>query len=79
MNGVTETKRLGTLIGGWQQNALRHSFISNRAALVGLGKAAMEAGNSESEAKRSYNDAKTEKDAKEYFAAPKKAKEKTGR
>lgn len=79
VNGVTETKRLGELIGGWRQNALRHSFISNRAALVGLGKAAMEAGNSESESKRSYNDAKTEGEAKAYFSKPKKVKSKTAR
>jgi integrase len=67
-NGESETKRLGKILGGWQQNALRHSFISYRAAQVGLGKTAMEAGNSEGEAKRSYNDAMSEQEASEYFA-----------
>jgi integrase len=66
--GNSETKRLGKILGGWKQNALRHSFISYRAAQVGLGKTAMEAGNSESEAKRSYNDAMSEAEAVEYFA-----------
>jgi hypothetical protein len=61
-------KRLGKVIGGWQRNALRHSFISYRAAQVGLGKAALEAGNSETEARRSYNDSKTEAEAGEWFA-----------
>lgn len=62
-----ETNRLGSLIGGWKRNALRHSFISYRAAQVGLAKTAMEAGNSESEAKKSYNDAKSEAEAEEWF------------
>jgi len=39
----------------------------------------MEAGNSESEAKRSYNNAMSEADAKVYFSAPKKAKAKKAR
>lgn len=63
-----ETSRLGELVGGWKPNALRHSFISYRAAQVGLGKTAMEAGNSESEAKRSYNNAMSEAEANKYFA-----------
>ena len=63
-----ETTRLGKLFpGGWRRNALRHSFISYRAALVGLAQTAMEAGNSESEAKSSYNDAKGADEAKEWF------------
>jgi integrase len=65
---VAETTRLGALVGGWRRNALRHSFISFRAALVGLAQTAMEAGNSESEAKRSYNDAKTREEAEEWFS-----------
>lgn len=65
---LAETSRLGKVIGGWQRNALRHSFISYRAAQVGLGKAALEAGNSETEARRSYNDSKTEAEAGEWFA-----------
>ena len=60
--------RIGRLIGGWKANALRHSFISYRAAQVGLGKTAMEAGNSEGEAKRSYNSAMSEVEANLYFS-----------
>jgi len=62
-----ETKRLGVLIGGWKANALRHSFISYRAAEVGLAQTAMEAGNSESEARKSYNDSKSPAEAKAWF------------
>lgn len=62
-----EVRRLGALVGGWRRNALRHSFISYRAAMVGLAQTAMEAGNSESEAKRSYNDAKSAAEAEEWF------------
>lgn len=64
----SETKRLGKPIGGWRPNALRDSFISYRAAQVGLGQAALEAGNSEAEAKRSYLHAKTKAEAKRYFS-----------
>ena len=63
-----ETTRLGSLIGGWKRNALRHSFISFRAAEIGLAQTAMEAGNSESEARRSYNDAKSKAEAADWFA-----------
>lgn len=63
-----ETARLGGMIGGWLPNALRHSFISYRAAVVGLGQTAMEAGNSEAEAKASYNDAKGRDEADEWFS-----------
>lgn len=62
-----ETTRLGKLVGGWKRNGLRHSFISYRAAIVGISQTAMEAGNSESEAKRSYNDAKSRSEAKAWF------------
>ena len=62
-----ETVRLGGLIGGWKSNALRHSFISYRAAIVGLAQTAMEAGNSEGQAKRSYNDAKGLDEASAWF------------
>jgi integrase len=64
---LSETTRLGKLIGGWKRNALRHSFISYRAALVGIAQTSMEAGNSESEARRSYNDAKTKAEARKWF------------
>lgn len=64
---LSETTRLGTIIGGWRRNALRHSFISYRATLVGLAQTAMEAGNSESESRRSYNDAKSKADGKAWF------------
>ncbi len=65
---LCETTRLGAFIGGWKRNALRHSFISYRAAVVGLAKTAMEAGNSESEAGRSYNDAKSPSEGEEWFS-----------
>lgn len=63
-----ETTRLGGFIGTWKRNALRHSFISFRAAQVGLAKTAMEAGNSENEARKSYNDAKGKDEADLWFA-----------
>lgn len=63
-----ETTRLGRLVGGWRKNALRHTFISMRAAQVGLAQTAMEAGNSESEAKKSYNDAKGADEADAWFS-----------
>ena len=63
----SETKRLGALVGGWKPNALRHSSISNRCAIIGVGKAAMEAGNSESETRRDYLDAVSEEEARDYF------------
>lgn len=66
-----ETTRLGKLVGGWRRNALRHSFISYRAAEVGLAQTSMEAGNSESEARASYNDAKSKAEAKRWFAVRK--------
>ncbi|GAA5124495.1 site-specific integrase [Luteolibacter yonseiensis] len=63
-----ETTRLGKLVGGWRKNALRHTFISCRGADVGLAQTSMEAGNSESEAKKSYNDAKGKDEAEAWFA-----------
>jgi integrase len=63
-----ETTRLGQLVGGWKRNALRHSFLSYRATIIGLAQTSMEAGNSESEARRSYNDAKTKDDGEAWFA-----------
>jgi integrase len=63
-----ETTRLGAFVGGWKRNALRHSYISFRAAMVGLSQTAMECGNSESEAKKSYNDAKGKDEARAWFA-----------
>ena len=64
----SECKRLGLFVGGWKRNALRHSFISYRAADVGISQAASEAGNSESEARKSYQDAKSKAEALEWFA-----------
>ncbi len=58
----------GAKIAGWQRNALWHSFISDCATRVGLAQTAMEAGNSESEAKRSYNDAKSKEEAEKWFS-----------
>lgn len=63
-----ETTRLGSFVGGWKKNANRHSFLSYRAAMVGLAQTAMESGNSESEAKKSYNDAKGKDEAKLWFS-----------
>lgn len=65
---MSETTRLGAFVGGWRRNALRHSFITYRAAMVGISQTAMEAGNSESEARRSYVDAQGEDLAKAWFA-----------
>lgn len=62
------TAQISVGIGGWKVNAPRKSFISYRAALVGLAQTAMEAGNSESEAKKSYNDAKGRDEAEEWFS-----------
>jgi integrase len=65
---LAETTRLGAFVGGWKRNALRHSFISFRAAMCGsLAQTAMEAGNSESEARKSYNDAKGKDEAEKWF------------
>lgn len=67
------TSMLADLVGGWKRNALRHSFISYRAADVGLAQTAMEAGNSESEARRSYHAAMGKDMAKKWFGLmPKK-------
>lgn len=63
----SETSRLGQFAGGWKTNALRHSFISYRAALVGSGIAANEAGNSEAQTRANYQDSKTEREAREWF------------
>jgi predicted RNA-binding protein with PUA-like domain len=65
---MAETTRLGKLVGGWKRNALRHSFISYRAAVVGIAKAAAEAGNSESESRKSYQDAKSLDEGVRWFA-----------
>lgn len=64
---MAETTRLGKLIGGWKRNALRHSWITYRAALVGIAQTSMEAGNSESEARRSYVDAAGPDMAEKWF------------
>lgn len=67
VDGGSVTERLGGLVGGWRPNGLRNSFISYRAAVAGLAQAAMEAGNSESEARRSYNDAKSREEGEAWF------------
>ena len=63
------------MVGGWKRNALRHSFISYRAAVpgVGIGQAAAEAGNSESQARKDYQDAKGADEAEEWFAMTREA------
>ena len=63
-----ETTRLGKMLGGWKRNALRHSFISYRAAVVGIANAASEAGNSEGESRKSYQDAKSSDESVRWFA-----------
>lgn len=73
----SETARLGKLLGKWKANALRHSFISYRAAIVGLAQTSMECGNSESEARKSYNDAKGADEAAVWFGVL-KCSQKTG-
>lgn len=65
---MSETTRLGNLVGGWRRNALRHSWLSFRSAIVGISQTAMEAGNSEAEARRSYVDAQGPDVAAEWFA-----------
>ena len=65
---VSETTRIGRLVGGWKRNALRHSFISYRSAQVGTMQAALEAGNSESVTRRNYQDAVTKESAEKWFA-----------
>jgi integrase len=62
------TTVLGAHVGGWRRNASRHSFISYRAAQVGLAQTAMESGNTEGEARKSYNDAKSRAEADLYFS-----------
>lgn len=64
----SETKRLGELVGGWKKNWLRNSYISYRGSIIGLAKTSMEAGNSESECRRSYNDAVQSEDANKWFS-----------
>jgi integrase len=64
---LAETTRLGSFIGGWRRNALRHSFLSFRAAIAGISQAALESGNSETVARRNYNDAKGADEAAEWF------------
>lgn len=63
-----ETTRLGAFVGGWKRNALRHSFLSYRSAEVGIAQTAMEAGNSETEARRSYVDAMGADHAAAWFS-----------
>ena len=65
----SETKKLSEKLGcKWRRNALRHSFISYRCAVAGAARAAQEAGNSENETRKSYEDAKSEAEGKAYFS-----------
>jgi integrase len=61
---------IGKPVGGWRRNALRHSFLTYRSALVGTGQAALEAGNSESVIRRHYLDATTPDVAAQWFDVP---------
>jgi len=65
---IAETARLGKLLGGWKRNALRHSYVSYRSALIGIAGAAMECGNSEAVSRRNYHDAMSKADAVAWFA-----------
>jgi integrase len=73
----TETKRIGGFIGGWKANALRHSFISYRAALAGIGQASMDAGNSERIARRVYVNARSREEADAWFSVFRECSAKT--
>ena len=63
-------ERIGPLAGvEWKRNALRHSFISYRLAIVkDVGEVALEAGNSASMIFKHYRQLVTETAAKEWFA-----------
>jgi integrase len=61
---------LGAPVGGWRRNALRHSFLTYRSALVGCGQAALEAGNSEAITRRHYLDAADQETARAWFDVP---------
>jgi integrase len=76
---MAETTRLGKLVGGWRRNALRHSFISYRAAQVGIAQAAQEAGNSEAIARRQYQEAMGADTAANWFLIPQKYPSKSDR
>ncbi len=53
----------------WDNNALRHSFGSNRLAVVkSYAQVALEMGNSPAQVREHYNDPKPESDAVKYFA-----------
>jgi len=53
---------------GWDNNALRHSFGSNRLAIVkNIAQVALEMGNSPAKVREDYNDPKSEIEAKQYF------------
>lgn len=67
-NSGSINSMLGAHVGGWRPNGLRNSSISYRAAIVGLAKTAMEHGNSESECRKSYNDSKSEVQARAWYA-----------
>lgn len=63
--------RMRTALGwtSWDTNALRHSFGSNRLALVkDFGRVAFEMGNSPGQIRRWYHDPKSEPEARAYFA-----------
>lgn len=71
LSEVGETLRLGELVfgeEGWPQDALRHSWASNRNALLrDLGKLADEMGNSVPVLKRSYHVPLAEEEGKVWF------------
>jgi len=64
----TTTTTLGKLIGGWRNNALRHSYGSYRVAQTkNVAATALEMDNSETIIKDHYLEAKKEEEAKQYF------------
>jgi len=67
-----ETARLGKELGlrKWDQNALRHSFGSYRAAVTqNIGQVSLEMGNSISMCQSAYHEAKTHDEGVEWFSA----------
>ncbi len=65
-----ELDRLGKAVGiKWRRNGLRHSFGSNRLAIVkSFHQVALEMGNSPARVRENYNDPKSEAEGLRYFS-----------